>query len=53
MEVATSNEKHTIVCFTITCPYTPAASLVGKDDGYMEQGQLEWLHLSTSHTPQA
>ena len=51
MEVATSNEKHTVVRFAITCPYAPAASLVGKDDGYMEQGQLEWLRSSTSHTP--
>ena len=53
MEVATSNEKHTVVRLTITCPYAPAASLVGKDDGYMEQGQHEWLRSSTSYTPQA
>ena len=53
MQVATSNETRIVVHFTITCPYAPAATLVGKDDGYMKQGQLKWLRSSTSHTPQA
>ena len=43
MQVATSNETHIVVCFTITCPYTPAATLVGKDDGQLTKGQLKWL----------